>query len=486
MIPSRLPPLLPCAVPASSATGAAPAPASHPADHPVPNDAWAPPSPAQTGPFPPPGAVPGQAPVSGRKRRLPPPPAPLPLRPRTDAAPVPAELAIFPRTYAGLQHQAQLAQAINTARRHFYMERQCGHACAQHAVNAMMGGPLVSLTHFAEWETQVQAQQGIIPAPLTYLTATMLAQGVYLETVHGTLTSLGIALHRYDHRPVVDAQGRLVRDRAQARFLDSLETDRLLLQSDRYEGGGAVSHYVAFRKEGGQWVLLDSLHDAPQYGITPSDYLLRDEGIQHFTALWPQHALRGGVPLSERTHFLLRQGNRSAARADAPQGQPVKALSEVQRKFLAALVPYAAGKTLMECEGESGLAGFHNYLSDAGELKKQGQAVYAKLPLEQKDEVDDACLSRTVWFAKKKIDRDRFHHATKRFSTSSMSIDAIEQAAGLKKGHLGLLLCDSGLTQAGNKYVEEMFDAQEQLAIRHNIHSAPACAGLFADCVATL
>jgi len=67
----------------------------------------------------------------------------------------------------------------------------------------------------------------------------------------------------------------------------------LLLQADRYEGDSTSSHYVAFRRDGGQWVLLDSLHHAPQHGIAPSAYLLGDEKIKNFTALWPQHALRG-------------------------------------------------------------------------------------------------------------------------------------------------------------------------------------------------
>ena len=176
--------------------------------------------------------------------------------------------------------------------RHFYLEQQNGHACAQHAVNAMVGGPLVSLEHFARWESNAEAQHDVISASEEDIADTMLKQGVHPETVHGALQGL-IPTHFYAHRPIVNAQGLLVLDPAQARFLDGLNTDRLLLQADRYEGDSATSHYVAFRRDAGQWVLLDSLHDAPQYGVAPSDYLLRDEGIRHFTAIWPQHALRG-------------------------------------------------------------------------------------------------------------------------------------------------------------------------------------------------
>ena len=97
-------------------------------------------------------------------------------------------------------------------------------------------------------------------------------------------------MHCYAHLPIAHAQGL---DPVQARFLDGLPTDRLLLQADRYEGDSTSSHYVAFRRDGEQWVLLESLHHVPQYGVAPSTYLLGDEKIKNFTALWPQHALQG-------------------------------------------------------------------------------------------------------------------------------------------------------------------------------------------------
>jgi hypothetical protein len=147
--------------------------------------------------------------------------------------------------------------------------------------------------------------------------------------------------------------------------------------------------------------------------------------------------------------------------------------ASVMEKFLAGLVPYAAGKNLIECECESGLASFHNYLSAAGRLQKNGQALYAKLTPERQTEVEAVCLSRTVWFARKNITGGQFLDALHRFSSSLLPLEAIEQAVGLKKGHLSLLLCDTGLTEAGRRYVEAEFDAQKQVeiqgAIRHRV-----------------
>jgi len=59
--------------------------------------------------------------------------------------------------------------------------------------------------------------------------------------------------------------------------------------------------------------------------------------------------------------------------------------------------------------------------------------------------------------------------AIRRVSTSSLQIEAMEQAVGLKKGHLGLLLCDTGLTEAGRLYDEEKFNPQEQEEIQRCI-----------------
>jgi hypothetical protein len=221
-------------------------------------------------------------------------------------------------------------------------------------------------------------------------------------------------MHCHAHRPLVNAQGVLRLDSVQARFLDGLHTDRLLLQADHYEGDSASSHYVAFRREGGQWVLLDSLEETPQHGVAPSAYLLGAERIRHFTALWPQHALQGNssvdgddrreqaerepagaAGMTGHTPSRPREGN-AGAQVTVSQGRGAQARSEVQRKFLAGLVPYATGKSLQECERESGLASFDKYLSAAGGLQKKGQALYAKLTPERQAEVDQAIGARKV------------------------------------------------------------------------------------------
>jgi len=304
---------------------------------------------------------------------------------------------------------------------HFYLERQDGHACARHAINAMVGGPLVSLVHFAQWEARVQVQQDLTPAALAQMAADMREQGVHLETVQGTLESLGIPTHLYAHRPIPHIQGL---DPAQARFLDGLPTDRLLLQADRYEGNSATSHYVAFRRDAGQWVLLDSLHGAPQYEVAPSAYLLRDEQILHFTALWPQHALQERAPAHESGDGRLEQEGAESigaarmeegmpphpqegkvgARAKAPRKPTVSAPSEMQQKFLKGLVPYAAGKSIAECGRESGWANFDNHFLSTGGLQKDGQVFYDKLPPEQQAEVDQAIAARKVALVEKAMD----------------------------------------------------------------------------------
>ena len=148
--------------------------------------------------------------------------------------------------------------------RHFYLEQQCGHACAQEAANAMVGGPLVSLLDFARYETNAQAPQEAMPVPMADIAADMLTQGVHVETVQGTLQALGMPMYSHAHRPVDNDQGVPMLDPAQAHALDRLQTDRLLLQADRYEGESVTSHYVAFRRDGEQWVLLDSLQEVPR------------------------------------------------------------------------------------------------------------------------------------------------------------------------------------------------------------------------------
>ena len=208
--------------------------------------------------------------------------------------------------------------------RRFYLERQYGHACARHAVNAMVGGPLTSLMDFAQWEAKAASQRGVPEVSMEDNVLFMLDHGVHLDTVKGALQGLGIPVHVVEHRPSENAQGVLVLDEEQARALDRLETDRLLLQTDQYEGDSAISHYVAFRKDAGQWVLLDSLQGVPQHGVAPSAYLLREARIKHFTALWPQQALQGQGASEEIDAMIseLRDEPDGSAQGNVPAPLP--------------------------------------------------------------------------------------------------------------------------------------------------------------------
>ena len=201
---------------------------------------------------------------------------------------------------------------------HFYLEQQFMHACAQHAVNAMVGAPLVSLMQFARTEARRQAAGEVATSTIM---GDLLEQGVYHETVRETLQELGMATHLYVHCRVDNEQGMPILDPDQARFLDELKTDRLLLQADRYmENDSTSSHYVAFRRMGDQWVLLDSQRPVAQYGIAPSTYLLRTNGIKHFTAIWPQHALRGQAAAVDGADSgrAAQQEGAGAARQETP------------------------------------------------------------------------------------------------------------------------------------------------------------------------
>jgi len=390
MLPRRLPPSTP-PLPASSTAAPGTSPSSSAAGNLTPTGTVSPTRQAQAGQLPQTSPIAGSSTAlgPGRKRHLPLATTSRSIRPRTDAAALPAIPATSPRSHAALQQQAQAFSSIAKAlgqfggmrwvtldeahrqallavaspspdvteteqrqqylhevlssiqqitqdmdwlasqrplsplviepamlaasisavyyggmtidgphvtpaeQRCFYLEQQYGQACAQHAVNAMVGGPLVSLSEFARYEANVQASQGSMPISMESIAANMLLEGVLVETMQGTLQALGMPMHSYAHRPLANVPGLPGLDPVQARFLDGLPTDRLLLQADRYEGDSASSHYVAFRRDGEQWVLLDSVHHAPQYGVAPSAYLLGDEKIKNFTALWPQHALQG-------------------------------------------------------------------------------------------------------------------------------------------------------------------------------------------------
>ena len=72
------------------------------------------------------------------------------------------------------------------------------------------------------------------------------------------------------------------------------------------------------------------------------------------------------------------------------QGQ-MKPPKSIQEQFMAALEPYAQGKSLLECEKQSGLKGAGNYLSKNGKLQINGKAI-SKLPPELRSVVDAALI----------------------------------------------------------------------------------------------
>lgn len=192
----------------------------------------------------------------------------------------------------------------------FYLEIQPPGiwSCAAHASRAMVGAPWLSMTDFARHEAAADISgPGPGPGPeptLEHIQATEDLQhmrGVLPETVQAVLERMGMATHWFASVAIPDADGTLRTDQAQFDFLDTLNTDRLLLQSEiTLDNSTGASHWVAFRRDGEQWVLLDSLVGAPQHGMQPSEYL-RSQGATHFNAIWPQHRLvsRADAPEAE-------------------------------------------------------------------------------------------------------------------------------------------------------------------------------------------
>lgn len=201
----------------------------------------------------------------------------------------------------------------------FYLEQQQQQerSCAQHAVNAMIGGPFISMTDFVEYE--ISDAQRTDQTALSQVAERIGGIGVFPETLAGTLRQRGIATHTFEFIPRVGLNGEFVSDPDQFRFLDALNTDRLLLQSNLVadESTGA-SHYVAFRRVGNEWMLLDSFNKSPEYGVSPSEYL-ENMGATHFTVIWPQHSLVSSNP--EAIDTQQREASHLQARPAAPMAE---------------------------------------------------------------------------------------------------------------------------------------------------------------------
>ncbi len=154
-------------------------------------------------------------------------------------------------------------------------------ACAKNAANNMIGGPMFSLTNFAQVECDAQAQLGTKKTRAD-IEATMLSEGVNPQTVRATLLQAKIATHTFSFVPSGSPQG----DMAQRALLDGVNTDRMFLAFQTE----LLSHVVAFRKGPDGWVLLAPAHGLPQVGVRPSA-VLSHYNATGFIGIWPINRL---------------------------------------------------------------------------------------------------------------------------------------------------------------------------------------------------
>ncbi|MEC4718022.1 hypothetical protein RY831_02575 [Noviherbaspirillum sp. CPCC 100848] len=205
-----------------------------------------------------------------------------------------------PAYYRGLTVEAGYRDA--NQRLHYYLERQTEQSCAQHAVNAMLGGPLVLFEQFVQYELDQ-------PLPTAArseaeIRADIDRRGVEAETVLGVLHAEGIPAASYRHMPAVNNAGEPIVNWEHLAQIDELDTDRLLMHASTAvhdpETGNMYAldtHFVAFRRESatGQWLLLDSMRGAPE-AITPLQYLWNQNGeanlLNEVTVIMPSQRLR--------------------------------------------------------------------------------------------------------------------------------------------------------------------------------------------------
>jgi len=215
----------------------------------------------------------------------------------------------------------------------FYLERQDFHSCAQHAVNAMVGGPILSLAAFARHEHDHQPA-GTPARGLEDIRETMVHTGVHAETVSAVLQETGIPVASYRHTPIVNVADMPEMNWEHLQQIDALATDRLVMHvstaAQDAETGGIKplsSHFVAFRRtaDTGQWMLLDSLRDSPQ-AMTPSQYLREEAAavglLNDVTVIVPRSRLRlsGGTADGEP----LASGSGTAGSRHTEAAQPVR------------------------------------------------------------------------------------------------------------------------------------------------------------------
>ena len=116
---------------------------------------------------------------------------------------------------------------------------------------------------------------------------------------------------------------------------------------------------------------------------------------------WISNYLSNDGQLRERAEKIYMklppEGQSEVNAALAARRQRMMSRQSTAEKFMAALEPYAQGKSFKECESLSTLKGIGNYASNNGQLTKRGEAICRKLPPEQQAIVDDA-LARRIQF----------------------------------------------------------------------------------------
>ncbi len=175
----------------------------------------------------------------------------------------------------------------------FYVERQEGHLCAIHAANAMFGEKVFSVKDFAIHELGLRGRllaerDDVDDSLLSPAIENIRDHGLMFETTVAVLNAWLQGNGRDVVRQLVYMPGQERDFESQARELDGLQADRMMLQVDRQgeQIVSASSHYVAFRKDHrNRWVLLDSESPGRQPVCKPSDYINECDG-NNFSAIY--------------------------------------------------------------------------------------------------------------------------------------------------------------------------------------------------------
>ncbi|HLT03159.1 MAG TPA: hypothetical protein VK001_13320, partial [Geminicoccaceae bacterium] len=147
----------------------------------------------------------------------------------------------------------------------FYAEDQRYLACAVHALNAFIGGPLVSVEALSEFN-MVQAHVEQV-APLLHVPDQDASRGNEADVPYKFLCYMrdykalphDVAFHLID---------RVSSDPTAQKEVPAIPGDRCIVNTQN------PAHFVAFRKDtAGVWWLIDSAPRASQRKMTPEDYI---------------------------------------------------------------------------------------------------------------------------------------------------------------------------------------------------------------------